>query len=282
MEEQRTGREEQTGRQFRQQAVGRQAEQKQAGQRRGEALWQMRARKRQRYRQKLRLIQMGVAAAGCLLIFCTGVLVGKNCSGNASQVHARETEREEAATAAWGETTAASRSRTGELPSYVDEQYLTVNPYSRPGIATDKIRSVVIHYIGNPGTTAQQNRNYFESLATDGEGVSMSSNFVIGLEGEVIACVPPGEVAYASNSRNHDTISIENCHPDATGAFTEETYRSLVRLTAWLCDAYQLDPRDGGVIRHHDVTGKDCPKYFVDHPEAWEQFLEDVEEQMGG
>ncbi len=83
-------------------------------------------------------------------------------------------------------------------------------------------------------------------------------------------------MAYASNSRNHDTISIENCHPDATGKFTDETYQSLVRLTVWFCDAYQLDPKNGGVIRRHDVTGKDCPKYFVDHPEAREQFLEDV------
>ena len=24
------------------------------------------------------------------------------------------------------------------------------------------------------------------------------------------------------------------------------------------------------VIRHYDVTGKICPKYYVDHPEAWE------------
>ena len=30
------------------------------------------------------------------------------------------------------------------------------------------------------------------------------------------------------------------------------------------------------VIRHYDVSGKVCPKYFVEDPEAWEQFLEDV------
>ena len=26
------------------------------------------------------------------------------------------------------------------------------------------------------------------------------------------------------------------------------------------------------VVRHYDVTGKICPKYYVDHPEAWEDF----------
>ena len=26
------------------------------------------------------------------------------------------------------------------------------------------------------------------------------------------------------------------------------------------------------VIRHYDVKGKLCPLYYVEHPEAWEQF----------
>ena len=30
------------------------------------------------------------------------------------------------------------------------------------------------------------------------------------------------------------------------------------------------------VIRHYDVTGKDCPKYFVEHEDAWNAFKEDV------
>ena len=38
---------------------------------------------------------------------------------------------------------------------YIDVQLLTPNPYSRPCIATDTITSIVIHYVGNPGSTAQ-------------------------------------------------------------------------------------------------------------------------------
>ncbi len=30
------------------------------------------------------------------------------------------------------------------------------------------------------------------------------------------------------------------------------------------------------MIRHYDVTGKVCPKYFVEHEEAWQQFKEEV------
>ena len=30
------------------------------------------------------------------------------------------------------------------------------------------------------------------------------------------------------------------------------------------------------VIRHYDVTGKNCPKYYVEHEDAWKQFKVDV------
>ena len=81
-------------------------------------------------------------------------------------------------------------------------------------------------------------------------------------------------MAYASNSRNIDTVSIECCHPDETGKFTDETYRSLVQLTAWLCVKFNLTQDQ--VIRHYEVTGKNCPKYFVENKEAWDQFKQDV------
>ena len=94
------------------------------------------------------------------------------------------------------------------------------------------------------------------------------------MDGEIIQCVPTWEIAYASNERNADTVSIEVCHPDETGKFTDATYRSLVQLTAWLCVKFDL--KEDQIIRHYDVTGKNCPKYFVEDEAAWEKFREDV------
>ena len=148
-----------------------------------------------------------------------------------------------------------------------------MNPYSRPGTPTEKITGIVVHYTANPGATAIDNRNYFESLK-DGHDTQVSSNFVIGLEGEIVQCVPTWEMAYASNSRNIDTVSIECCHPDETGKFNEETYKSMVQLCAWLCMKFDL--KEEAVIRHYDVTGKICPKYFVEDEEAWENFRKDI------
>lgn len=155
----------------------------------------------------------------------------------------------------------------------IDVQLLDINPYSRPGISIDVIRSIVIHYTANPGSTAQENRDYFNNLQYSQE-TSVSSNFVIGLEGEIIQCIPTWEMAYASNERNSDTVSIEVCHPDESGKFSDETYRSLVQLTGWLCVKFGLTQED--VIRHYDVTGKNCPKYFVEDENAWKKFRDDV------
>lgn len=155
----------------------------------------------------------------------------------------------------------------------IDVQLLTPNPFSRPQETLESIRGIVIHYTANPGSTAQENHNYFEGLKDSGETYA-SSHFIIGLEGEIIQCIPSSEIAYASNERNSDTLSIECCHPDESGKFTDATYQSLVELTAWLCKHFQV-PVDS-VIRHFDVTGKECPKYFVDNPEAWEQFRSDT------
>ena len=151
----------------------------------------------------------------------------------------------------------------------IDVELLTPNPYSRSQEKTDKITGIVIHYIGN--------RNYFEVLK-DSHETKASSNFVVGLNGEIVQCIPTWEVAYASNDRNYDTVSIECCHPDATGKFNDETYRSMVQLTAWLCLKFNLTEED--VIRHYDVTGKICPKYFVENEGAWDQFRKDVKAAM--
>ena len=164
-----------------------------------------------------------------------------------------------------------------ETAPVVTPQFLTVNEYSRPGTALEQVKGVVVHYTGNPGTTAMQNRNYFEGLAESKE-TKASSHYIIGLSGEIIQCIPLNEISYASNHRNVDTISIECCIDNDAGKFNEKTYDALVELTAWLMGEFDLKIDD--VIRHHDVTGKICPKYFVEHESAWEDFKLDVEKYI--
>jgi len=156
----------------------------------------------------------------------------------------------------------------------IQHQFLTVNPYSRPGKALKKVNGIVIHYTANPGSSAQNNRDYFENLKTR-HTTKASSHFIIGINGEIIQCIPLNEIAYASNNRNSDTISIECCHPDSSGRFSNATYQTLQQLVKSLMTTYSLDKND--VIRHYDVTGKECPKYFVTYPQKWEEFKNSLE-----
>jgi len=161
-----------------------------------------------------------------------------------------------------------------DLP--ITEEFLDVNQYSRPGIAlSTNPEYIVIHYTANPGSTAEQNRNYFENLKDTGETYA-SAQFVIGLEGEIIQCVPCNEMAYCSNSLNDRCISIEMCHPDDTGNFNDATYNNCVYLVAQLMNYYHLDMDH--LIRHYDVTGKNCPRYFVEHEDRWEVFKDFVQQ----
>ena len=159
----------------------------------------------------------------------------------------------------------------------LDVELLSINDYSRPGLAMNEVKGIVIHYTANPGSTAIQNRNYFEGLKDSHETMA-SSHFIVGLDGEIVQCIPTNEISYASNDRNNDTISIECCHPDATGKFNQQTYDSLVELTTYLMGRFQLTTDD--VIRHYDVTGKKCPLYYVEHEDAWQQFLTDVNQYI--
>ena len=153
------------------------------------------------------------------------------------------------------------------------EDFLTPNEYSRPGDALESVKNIFVHYTANPGTSAAQNRSYFEQQKDTHER-SVSSHFIIGYEGEIIQCVPLDEIAYAVQTRNTDSVSIECCYLAQDGSFTQETYDSLIGLLAWLTDAYGLETDD--ILRHYDCGGKKCPLYYTEHPDAWERLKEDV------
>ena len=159
-----------------------------------------------------------------------------------------------------------------------DVRFLDPNPFSRPQLALKKVHAIVVHYTANPGVDAVANRNYFNNLPKANERKQKktyaSSHFVIGLDGTIVQCIPLEEMAYASNDRNSDTVSIECCHKKENGKFTAQTQAALIQLCTYLCIKFDLTEEN--LIRHYDVTGKICPKYFVEHPDAWETFKKDV------
>lgn len=163
----------------------------------------------------------------------------------------------------------------------VEDKLLTINPYSRSGEKQKNIQYIVIHYVGNANTSATANRNYFNNLAKT-HSTSASSHYIIGLNGEIIRCIPDDEVAFHSGSysMNRKSIGIEDCHPDWNGKFTDDTYNALIELCADLCKKYGISINN--VIRHYDVTGKSCPKYYVEHQDEWNKLKQDIYNKING
>ena len=154
---------------------------------------------------------------------------------------------------------------------------LTPNRYSRPQQRLKTVTHIVIHWVGNAGSTARATCNYFEGLKN--RRIYASSHYIIGLQGEILQCIPESEVAYHAKEANSCSIGIENCHPDWEGKFNSKTYASLIKLCVEICVRYGLEP-EKALLRHYDVTRKICPKYYVNNPREWNKLKNDVKIAM--
>ena len=150
----------------------------------------------------------------------------------------------------------------------------------RPGTKLTP-QGIVVHYVANAGSSAQANRNYFEN-GSGGNGVS--AHYIVGLNGEVLQCIPDNECAMHAGlshgaawnekvkTNNARYIGIECCHPDSTGAFNAKTVASLTALVKQLCVTHKLNAAKD-VVRHYDVAGKNCPAYYVKNQSAWDALV---------
>jgi len=146
---------------------------------------------------------------------------------------------------------------------------------------TDRsIKYIVIHYVGATGT-ALQNAKYFNSHS----GLEASAHFFVGHASENGAiyqsvdpknrawhCGTSGTYKHAS-CRNANSIGIEMCcHKDSAcnWYFDDETVEAAIELTKYLMELYGIPINN--IVRHYDVTGKNCPAPFVTDESAWTAF----------
>lgn len=141
---------------------------------------------------------------------------------------------------------------------------------------TKRIKYIVIHYVGATGT-AKNNCDYFYNTYR-----GVSAHYFVGHSGEIWQCVDDADVAWHCGTtgkykhkscRNSNSIGIEMCcRKDSKGNwyFEEETIAATVELVKFLMKKYNVPI--GNVIRHYDVTGKQCPEPFVRNAAAWSNF----------
>jgi N-acetylmuramoyl-L-alanine amidase len=165
------------------------------------------------------------------------------------------------------------------------QKLLTPSKYNRPQTKLKQITKIALHYVGSAGGSAKAVNRYFEMLGlgrtyVSSKGTTLykfaSSHYIIGLEGEVIQNIPESEISYCTNAANVYSLSIEVCHPEWDGKYTEATYNTMVELCADLCIKHNLNPLTD-LIRHFEITKKICPKWFVDNPNEWQIFKERVQ-----
>lgn len=164
------------------------------------------------------------------------------------------------------------------------EKFIPKNKYSRPGTKRKKTTKIAWHYTGQAEVKAINTVKYFTNVVgsgykVNGKNIYASSHFVVGLDGEIYYIVPVGEVAYTTNQANSYSIGVECATTGKDDHYTDAEYKAMVKLGAWLATEYNLDPRED-FIRHYDVTGKICPRYFVNNKKAWEQFKLDCYNAM--
>lgn len=173
----------------------------------------------------------------------------------------------------------------------IREMFLTQNEWSRPMRKLRSVKGLVIHWVANPETSAEANRNFFENRKY-GKTDYGSAQYIVGQKGEIILCMPETEVAYAvgsptytkealtrifsdpvNDSPSNYTISIECCHIDWEGRMTKETYDSTLELAVDILYRHNLTESD--LWLHQEVVGwKDCHRWFVRNPDEWKKFKE--------
>lgn len=167
------------------------------------------------------------------------------------------------------------------------QRLLTKNKYSRVGKPLNKLLGVVVHYVGVNYQKPEDTVNYFESLKYGKDDRYASAHYVIGTDGNGINCIPDTEVAYHCGAKsyqpgiveklsqypNYTTIGIELCH--TSYGFTSETLETAAKLIAQILTENGLTVSD--VYRHYDITGKICPKFFVENEDDWICFKKKIE-----
>lgn len=96
--------------------------------------------------------------------------------------------------------------------------------------------------------------------------------------------------------QNFETISVEICNNDVIKNSDEDWKAAVANAKEWVLTFlnsynYKIDkegslkpqlvsePPPSGtllLLRHYDITGKNCPAPFIDNPNEWKYFVEDI------
>lgn len=153
------------------------------------------------------------------------------------------------------------------------KQNLTTINYNSSSNKTNKY--IVVHYTANKTDTAYNNTKYFKSVNRN-----VSSHYFVD-DNDIYQCVLDKNVAWHCGGKklsgaagfygkctNNNSIGVEMCCTNY--GVSAKTEANTIELVKYLITKYNIPTSN--VIRHYDVTGKNCPKPMVENPARWNNF----------
>lgn len=142
------------------------------------------------------------------------------------------------------------------------------------------VNYIVIHNTGNKGDTAKNNATYFAKTNTRQAG----AHFFVDQKGEIWRSILMNRIAWAvggakyentegakyyGKCTNANSISIELCD-----IVDKEPSAAMIKSVKWLIKYIQrYCPNAKTIIRHWDITGKDCPHIMSGkNNKVWKNF----------
>lgn len=146
-----------------------------------------------------------------------------------------------------------------------------------------EVKYIVMHYTGNKKDTPRANAKYFRT-----GGRNASAHFFVGnrhifqivkLRDRAWHCGTTGTY-YHKDCRNANSIGVEMCCTAGNYKISKRTIKNSAYLCAALCRKLGItaDTVDKYVLRHWDITHKNCPAQMVNRSEEWKEFKEMVKE----
>ena len=154
------------------------------------------------------------------------------------------------------------------------KQNLTAINYNKA--SGRSIKYLVVHYTGNSNDTAYNNTKYFKSINRNA-----SAHYFVD-DNNIYQCVEDKNVAWHCGDKiktgnggsyygvctNNNSIGIELCCTNYDISSRTET--NTIELVKYLMNKYNIPASN--VIRHYDVTNKNCPAPMVKSNDRWNNF----------
>ena len=133
---------------------------------------------------------------------------------------------------------------------------------------------IVVHYTAGDGDTAENNGRYFQ-----GADRKASAHYFVD-ERETVRSVREEDTAWHAGSweMNCRSVGVEMCsRKDGAGKYyiPQATVENTAKLVRELMQRYAVSPEN--VLRHYDVTGKNCPAPMVENETLWRSFKTGLE-----